>query len=243
MLTTNLIHLLSDRVDDLMLAIMTWVLVWGRLWHVFIYNFSYYRSHPVESFFFWQGGMSFIGWFIGVTVSLYIIMRLYKLSRRDLFILSDMIMVVLPLGIALGRFGNFLNQELVWVSIITLHQNGRIWIANTLQSLGLTYIYPRIDQLERVNTNALSIILEGLLLWIIIIITYLLTYAQKVYRPWLLTGIFMTGYCIIRFMLEYLRQDSNLEFIWLLTISQYYLIIGGIIGILFMITSKKATLP
>lgn len=57
--------------------------------------------------------MSFIGGFIGVTIALLILMKIHKLTRRDLLILSDMIMIVLPVGIALGRFGNFLNQELV----------------------------------------------------------------------------------------------------------------------------------
>jgi phosphatidylglycerol:prolipoprotein diacylglycerol transferase len=56
--------------------------------------------------------MSFIGGSVGVILALVAYRFFFKLSRKEFLLLLDCILVVVPLGIFLGRLGNFLNQEL-----------------------------------------------------------------------------------------------------------------------------------
>ncbi len=92
--------------------------------------------------------MSFIGGIIGVLIAILVIDRLFKLSRKELFIIFDLLLVVVPVGIILGRFGNFLNQELYGI------------LAPTWLPTWLTHVYPKIDTLPRVNTNLLALMFE-----------------------------------------------------------------------------------
>ena len=92
--------------------------------------------------------MSFIGGIIGVIVAILIVDKLFKLSRTELFILFDVLLVVVPLGIILGRLGNFLNQELYGI------------IAPSWRPAALTHTYTKIDTLPRINTNLISMLLE-----------------------------------------------------------------------------------
>lgn len=103
--------------DDLLLCVFAGVLLGGRLGHVIIYNFSYYIHHPQNIFAFRQGGMSFIGGLVGVTIVMLIFRKVKKGTKHDLLTLLDIIVVALPIGIALGRLGNYLNQELYGVVV------------------------------------------------------------------------------------------------------------------------------
>lgn len=97
-------------------ALLTWavlgVILGGRLGYVFFYELSYFTQHPLEVLYVWNGGMSSHGGFIGVAVALAI-----ALVKRGIPILRflDIITVPIALGLALGRFGNFINLELYGV--------------------------------------------------------------------------------------------------------------------------------
>lgn len=80
-----------------------------------------------------------------------------KGKKSDFFLLFDCLLLVVPFGILIGRFGNFLNQELYGLPV----QELPTLRAQIFQSLGLVHIYPKIDQVLRVNTNFLSMIFEG----------------------------------------------------------------------------------
>ena len=101
---------LTADLDYLMIFLLLGVLLGGRLGHFLIYDLS---NLGVENFFsVWNGGMSFIGGIVGVVVSAIVFRFLYRLSWKEWLILFDCILVIVPLGILLGRLGNFLNQEL-----------------------------------------------------------------------------------------------------------------------------------
>lgn len=103
------IVLSEDDVSAVMTASILGVLVGGRLGYVFFYDPQYFFSNPLEIPAVWHGGMASHGGFIGVAVALS-----YVLSRRRIPILPflDVIAVPVALGLALGRFGNFINLEL-----------------------------------------------------------------------------------------------------------------------------------
>ena len=227
--------LLVQHTDDILFRTMIGVLVGGRLGDVLIYEPGYFWLHPLEIIAIWHGGMSFIGGFIGVSVTWLLLYRQRKLTKKDLFMLGDLVMPVMTFGIMLGRIGNFLNQELYGVVITTLPN----WLAKTATTLGLTHVYPHIDSVLRLNTNIISSLTEGLLLCAVTTIFLVkMIYRKKRYSGKIL-AIFLIGYSVIRFLLEYVRQDSQSEFVGWFSRSQYFFFIGLLVGIRFLYYSLK----
>src|SRR5215210_2081374 len=97
-------------VDDMLFYGVFGVILGGRLGYVLFYKPLYYASHPLEIFAVWQGGMSFHGGFLGVLVALW----LFAGRRRKRWLdVTDFVAPLVPLGLAAGRLGNFINGELV----------------------------------------------------------------------------------------------------------------------------------
>lgn len=98
--------------DDWLLIVvvsMVGVLLGGRLGYVLLYAPEYFWQHPTEILALWQGGMASHGGFVGVGLALWWVSRHLKISFRALL---DLIVVPTVVGLALGRIGNFINQEL-----------------------------------------------------------------------------------------------------------------------------------
>jgi phosphatidylglycerol---prolipoprotein diacylglyceryl transferase len=99
--------------DDAWLAVLTagmaGVLAGGRLGYALFYEPNYFLAQPLRLLFLWDGGMSSHGGVIGVALALWLVSRRLKI---DLLALADVAIVPAALGLALGRFGNFINQEL-----------------------------------------------------------------------------------------------------------------------------------
>ena len=97
------------QIDDFMLWALGGVVLGGRLGFVLFYKPMYYLSHPIEIFYVWQGGMSFHGGFLGVLVAMWLFGRK---TQRTFWQVTDFIAPLVPLGLAAGRMGNFINAEL-----------------------------------------------------------------------------------------------------------------------------------
>lgn len=224
---------LTEGLEDFLLVIALWVVFWWRLGHVLIYNASYYFLHPEEIIQVRKWWMSFIGGILGVALCLWSFLYYKKVSWKDMLILFDIVLVFVPLGIFLWRFGNYLNQELYWVPISDLPAQ----LGNVLSSLWLSHVYSHVDKLQRVNTNFISMMLEWLLIVVIQAITLAKMVNKKEYRVWQLSTNFLLYYSIIRFLLEYLRADSQLEFVGFCTRSQWFflcfILLAGYLKIFF----------
>lgn len=85
------------------------VILGGRLGFVLFYEPVYFLRHPLEIFAVWNGGMASHGGFLGVIIALLIAL---KDRRGDILKIADVIVVPAAIGLALGRIGNFINQEL-----------------------------------------------------------------------------------------------------------------------------------
>src|SRR5438132_6867413 len=96
-------------LDDLLFFCVLGVVLGGRLGYVLFYKPAYYFAHPLEIFALWQGGMSFHGGFLGVLVALALFAR--NRDKRWLEV-TDFVAPLIPLGLAAGRLGNFINGEL-----------------------------------------------------------------------------------------------------------------------------------
>ncbi len=98
-----------QQVDDLIFYGAVGVVLGARVGSVLFYNFGSFLDNPLYLFKIWEGGMSFHGGFLGVLVAMEFYRR--KIGCR-FFELTDFIAPLVPLGLASGRLGNFINAEL-----------------------------------------------------------------------------------------------------------------------------------
>ncbi len=239
-------HILQHQLDDLITWIVLGIIIGGRLGHVLIYDPSYYLTHPLEIIQLRKGGMSFVWWFIWVWLSVRYRVSCRaanalgvraKLTVREFFTLTDLIVLVLPIGIALWRWGNAINQELIW-HIYT-------WAnSEQLQSIHLLRIYDAVDTQLRRNTNLLEWLGEWILWFAMTLILFVIQKIKKLRSPWLITGGFMLFYAIIRIILENLRDNPSSEYITLvgqmINKTQLWMIGFIIIGMVVIMKWKKS---
>ena len=204
-----------DGVSDLLFFGVIGVVLGGRLGYVLFYNPLQYLSRPLEIFAIWQGGMSFHGGLLGVVIAALIFCRRRKLP---VLLTGDILVASAPLGLGLGRIGNFINGEL-W-GRVTDHPWGMV--------------FPGGGGLPRHPSQLYEAFFEGLVLFLIL---YLL------HRRNVTAGIpffsFFVGYGLFRFMIEFVRQpDAHLGFLWggatmgqLLSLP---MVLFGLLGCLFV---------
>ncbi|GHW02373.1 prolipoprotein diacylglyceryl transferase [candidate division SR1 bacterium] len=235
-------NILSHHLETLLTFLILGVIVGGRLGYILIYRLPYYLEHLSEIFEVWKGGMSFIGGGLGLITSMFIFRHKYKLSWREFFLLFDCLFVIVPLGIFFGRLGNYLNQELYGIAIQNVCFGG--WclpsqVIEALKNIGIAHVYPLVDDILRVNTNALSMVFEGIVLLIIEVSLFVKQIKKLIFQPGKITAIFLIWYSFVRFRLEYLRQDSQSEFIGIFTRSQWVFIVSFLVGVGIMVFMKK----
>jgi phosphatidylglycerol:prolipoprotein diacylglycerol transferase len=180
--------LTPERFDDLLSYGMLGVIVGGRLGEVLFYHPGHYFSQPLEILAVWKGGMSFHGGFLGVFIAVCIFAHK---TRQGILELSDFIAPLVPLGLAAGRIGNFINGEL-W---------GRI--CDPALPWGMVFTYAG-DALPRHPSQLYQALMEGLLLFI------LLWFFSARPRPrGAVSGAFLVGYGFFRFVAEYFRAPDD----------------------------------
>ncbi len=103
------IALSKDDVADLVFYLALGVILGGRIGYILFYNLSYYMEHPLKILAVWEGGMSFHGGLVGTVLSTLYFVRKKKIA---FFQLADLCVPVVPIGLGLGRLGNFINGEL-----------------------------------------------------------------------------------------------------------------------------------
>lgn len=227
------------ELDDLMLFLVLWVLIWWRLWEVFIYEWSYFSQHLLDIVKVWNWWMSFIWWMLWVLIALIILSIRKKLKLSDFFVMVDSLLIVVPIWIFLWRFWNYLNQELYWLIVPQNFWWLKSWIVKFLKDINLFHVYPHVDSNLRVNTNFISMFFEWFILFVVIFLSSFKQFKSKEITPWKNISLFLIFYSIFRFLIEYLRVDSQSQFIWLFTKSQWLFILFFLFGILFSFVRKK----
>ncbi len=102
-------HLNREEWTEIVVWSAVGVLAGGRLGYVVLYEPTFYLQHVSRILAVWEGGMSSHGGFIGVALALWYVSRKFRLHLLQL---SDIAVVPVAVGLALGRFGNFINHEL-----------------------------------------------------------------------------------------------------------------------------------
>ena len=103
----------AKYLDDLLLYIFFWVVIWWRLWYILFYDFTYYIQNILDILKVWQGWMSFHWWVLWVVGSMYLFSRKYKIPFLKV---ADHITLVIPIGLFFWRIWNYINWELLWFS-------------------------------------------------------------------------------------------------------------------------------
>ncbi|GJL80887.1 MAG: prolipoprotein diacylglyceryl transferase [marine bacterium B5-7] len=173
-----------SQVWDLLFYIAVGVIVGGRLGYALFYQGAYYFGRPWEIFYVWTGGMSFHGGLIGVLVAMILFARH---NGKTLFEISDFAIPLMPPGLLAGRIGNFINQEL-W---------GRV------TDVPWGVIFPVAGDLPRHPSQLYEACLEGLILFVV-----LWWYSSKPRKPGAVGGLFLVGYGISRFLVEFVREPD-----------------------------------
>ena len=182
-------------IDDLLFFGVLGVILGGRLGYILFYKPVYYLAHPLEIFMVWQGGMAFHGGFLGVLVAMALVARKHQLSWLAV---TDFIAPLVPLGLASGRLGNFINGEL-W---------GRIAPADLPWSM----VFASGGPLPRHPSQLYQFAMEGLLLFAL-----LWFYSSRPRPIGAISGLFLAGYGVFRFVAEFFREPD--DFLGLLAFS------------------------
>jgi len=183
------------EVEDLLFYGAIGVIVGGRLGYVLFYDLAANLAAPINIIKVWQGGMSFHGGLIGVLTAFWWFARK---TNRSFFTVSDFIAPLVPIGLLTGRIGNFINSEL-W---------GKV------SDVPWAIVFPNGGPLARHPSQLYEALLEGLVLFII-----LWLYSAKSKPVGAISGLFLLGYGIFRFLVEFVRipdpQYGYLAFNWL----------------------------
>lgn len=203
---------LAPHFENLNLLLILSVVVGGRLGYVLFYNLEYYLHHPLEILATWEGGMSFHGACLLVIMSGWFFTRRYEINFWRAI---DLYIVTIPIGLGLGRLGNFINGELY----------GRA------TDLPWGMVFPGGGPIPRHPSQLYEMILEGPVLFLIL-------WSLKE-RPWQaasswghgrLLALFLLGYGSFRFLIEFAREPDQQIGLFLETISMGQILSGLMIA-------------
>ncbi|MFN2287873.1 MAG: prolipoprotein diacylglyceryl transferase [Chromatocurvus sp.] len=182
--------LTRQQVDDLIFWAALGIVLGGRIGYALFYGGDRLAEDPTWILRVWQGGMSFHGGLLGVIVASFLFARRYHVSFPDLL---DFVAPLAPLGLALGRLGNFIGQEL--------------WGRAT--DVPWAMVFPNDPlQIPRHPSQLYQFALEGVLLLVI-----MLWFTRRPRPTFAASGLFSLGYGVLRFTAEFFREpDAHLGF-------------------------------
>ena len=210
----------KEEVGDIVFYGALGVILGGRIGYMLFYNLPHYVDTPLDALKIWQGGMSFHGGLLGVLLAMFYFGRK---TGKSFFTVTDFVAVWTPIGLGLGRLGNFINHEL--------------WGKVTDAPWGM--VFREGGPLPRHPSQLYQATLEGLVLFLI------LFFYSRTPRPTASTsGLFLIGYGMFRFVVEFVREpDTQLGYLawdWL-TMGQVLSVPMILFGIGLMVwASRKA---
>lgn len=231
----------AEMVSDLVFFGAIGVILGGRIGYVLFYQLGTFLQNPLYLFKVWEGGMAFHGGFIGVMLAMWYFARKYKKAPFEVL---DFIAPCVPTGLLFGRLGNFINGELwgrvsdagySWLMLfpqaaradMTLLQNNES-LKQIMVEVNGQYLLPRHP------SQLYEAFAEGLLLFLI-----LWWFSSKPRPRMAVSALFLLGYGLSRFTIEFLRQpDADQGFILLGWVTKGQMltmpmIIAGIIMLIY----------
>ena len=177
--------LAKEDVADLIFTVAVGVILGGRIGYILFYNLSYYLEHPMKLFAVWEGGMSFHGGLAGAVLATLYFIRKHKVR---FYPLADIGFLAAPVGLGLGRVGNFINGELY----------GRV------TDLPWGVVFRGGGSLPRHPSQLYEALLEGPVMFLI-----LFAISRKVNKDGVVVWAFIALYGLFRFLVEFVREPDE----------------------------------
>jgi phosphatidylglycerol:prolipoprotein diacylglycerol transferase len=215
------LNLTTDDLYDLLFYLILGVMVGGRLGYVLFYDLSSYLREPLSIFAIWQGGMSFHGGLLGMILAAWYITRK---KGWKFFDIADLVSAAAPIGLGLGRIGNFINGELY----------GRP------TNVAWAMIFPEGGNNPRHPSQLYEALLEGLVLFLILRWIY-----KKNFYSGTVFWALVAFYGLFRFLVEFVREpDVQIGFdLGPFTRGQLLTLPMLVIGAIMMITFARRSRP
>ena len=209
---------LQGAFDDLIVYLILSIILGGRLGYVLFYNPNFYLNNLVEIIKVWEGGMSFHGALIGVIVGTFLFTKKRKIHT---FIFLDVVACVAPIGLFFGRIANFINAELYGKP------------AQVFWSV----IFPTVDNIPRHPSQIYEALLEGVLLFLILI-TFI--YNRKI-KIGMCSALFLIFYGGFRIIGEQFREpDEHIGYLFnLFSMGTLLSLIMMVIGFFLLLKINK----
>ena len=183
------LNMSTDDLYDLLFYLILGVMIGGRLGYVLFYDLASYVRAPLSIFAIWQGGMSFHGGFIGMILAAIWITRK---KGWNFWEIADLVCAAVPIGLGLGRIGNFINGELY----------GRV------TTVPWAMVFPEGGPMPRHPSQLYEALLEGLLLFFILRWFY-----RKNFHSGTVFWALLAFYGLFRFLVEFVREpDAQIGF-------------------------------
>ncbi len=206
----------GDQLSDLLFYGMLGVVLGGRLGYMLVYGWSELVANPANLLRVWEGGMSFHGGLVGVMVACWIWSRNLKRSTIDTL---DLVAPLIPIGLGLGRLGNFVGGEL-WgrhtdASVGVIFPNA-LPSNLSMDDIRVQAAQGLLDQEARHPSQLYQAGLEGILLFVVV-----WWYSSRPRPRYAVSGMFALIYGAQRFAVEFFREpDSHMGYIafnWMTT--------------------------
>lgn len=217
-------NLTPSKAENLMIWLVIALIVGARFFHVFVYEFSYYKDHLLDALKIWNGGLSFHGGMVGLLVAAFIYCRKNKIKFYDV---ADTVAIPISLVLFLGRIANFVNGEL-WGKVTSVK-----WCVDFSKNPYLADApegcrHP--SQLYEAGKNLFNFFLLFFLNGRSLI-------NKKLYKPGTMFWLFVACYGILRFLATFYREEA-IVFAGL-SEGQLLSLLMGITGLVFLFITNK----
>jgi phosphatidylglycerol:prolipoprotein diacylglycerol transferase len=206
-------------LDSLYTYLVLGLILGARIGYVLFYDLKSYLNNPLEVFAVWHGGMSFHGGMIGTLLAGYLCCRKFHVNFWQA---ADLVTVTAPIGLGLGRLGNFINGELY----------GRV------TNVPWAMVFPGGGPLARHPSQLYEFLLEGVLLFTILWIA-----KDRRHMDGSMTALCLVLYGLFRFIVEFFREpDAQLGYIaGPFTMGQILSALTMLAGIALYVIRKRAS--
>ncbi len=218
------INLSQTDLEDLVFYITLGIILGGRLGYVLFYGTSAFWHNPLQILAIWQGGMSFHGGIIGVITAIYLFAGKIKYPFLGI---TDLVVLVVPVGVFFGRIANFVNDEL-W---------GRV------TDVAWAVRFPNGGYLPRHPSQIYEALLEGLLTFVILNLLWRKKWVRE--HTGFVSSLFVLCYGVFRILMEQFRQpDAHMGFyLSYFTMGQILSLPLVVVGIWVLILSCRKVKP
>lgn len=182
----------SRQFEDLAFYIIIFGLIGARFGHVVFFHLDYYIAHPIDILKVWQGGLAIQGALLFGFITTVIWAYRHKINFWKI---TDGLALSLPLGQAIGRWGNYFNQEL-------FGQPTEAWWGIPIEPINRVAGYESFSYFHPI------FFYESILNFILFIVLYKLVFKKSLHQG-LLTIFYILGYGTIRFFVEFVRIDDT----------------------------------